>query len=258
MAVFAALIRVLQALPTHEQPWLLALAAVAVLTMTLGNLAALRQTSLKRMLAYSSIAQAGYILIGLAAGTPSGAKAALYYLAAYTFMNLGAFAAVQAIQRPDRNDVTREELVGLAGRQPALAALMAVFMFGLTGIPPLAGFFGKLYVFGSAVDAGMTWLAIVGVINSAIAAYFYLRVTVEMFMAERVSAPAGGAAPKPVRTSANPDPGTGRETPPQRQPVAWPVWAVLAVTAAGTLVLGLWQSPVIQSIGQAVTALAMR
>jgi len=258
MAVFAALIRVLQALPTHQQPWLLALAAVAVLTMTLGNLAALRQTSLKRMLAYSSIAQAGYILIGLAAGTPSGAKAALYYLAAYTFMNLGAFAAVQAIQRPDRNDVTREELVGLAGRQPALAALMAVFMFGLTGIPPLAGFFGKLYVFGSAVDAGMTWLAIVGVINSAIAAYFYLRVTVEMFMAERVSAQVGGAAPKPARASASPDLGAEREAPPQRQPVAWPVWAVLVATAAGTLVLGLWQSPVIQSIGQAVTALAMR
>ena len=292
IAVFAALIRVLQSLPTHQQPWLLVLAALAVLTMTLGNLAALRQTSLKRMLAYSSIAQAGYILIGLAAGTQAGAQAALYYLAAYTFMNLGAFAAVLAIQRPGRNDVTREDIVGLAGRQPALAALMAVFMFGLTGIPPLAGFFGKLYVFGSAVEAGLTWLAIIGVINSAIAAYFYLRVTVEMFMTERVSAPtkpalappgwrspAPSAGRRPVPSAGRrPAPSAGRSPvpsaggsggpgtpeagvlaePPQQPRIAWPVWVVLAATAAGTLVLGLWQSPLIQSIGQAVTALAMR
>jgi NADH-quinone oxidoreductase subunit N len=260
MAVFAALIRVLQALPTHDQPWLLVLAALAVLTMTLGNLAALRQSSLKRMLAYSSIAQAGYILIGLSTGTPAGAQAALYYLAAYTFMNLGAFAVVLAVQQPDRNDVTRQDIVGLAGRQPALAALMAVFMFALTGIPPLAGFFGKLYVFGSAVEAGLTWLAIVGVINSAIAAYYYLRVTVEMFMTERVPAPASSIAAKPARAGGRADPaaeaGASAEPAPQT-PIAWPVWAVLVATAAGTLVLGLWQSPVIQSIGQAVTALAL-
>jgi NADH-quinone oxidoreductase subunit N len=259
MAVFAALIRVLQAMPTHQQPWLLVLAVLAVLTMTLGNLAALRQNSLKRMLAYSSIAQAGYILIGLATGTQAGAQAALYYLAAYTFMNLGAFAVVLAIQQPDRNDVTREDIVGLAGRQPGLAALMAVFMFGLTGIPPLAGFFGKLYVFGSAVDAGLTWLAIVGVINSAIAAYFYLRVTVEMFMTERVPALSSSMAAKPVRAGGRGEPAAesgALAEPAQTRPVAWPVWAVLVATAAGTLVLGLWQSPVIQSISQAVTGLA--
>jgi NADH-quinone oxidoreductase subunit N len=260
VAVFAALIRVLQALPTRQQPWLLALAAVAVLTMTLGNLAALRQTSLKRMLAYSSIAQAGYILIGLCAGTRTGAEAALYYLAAYTFMNLGAFATVLAIQRRDRNDVTRDDIVGLAGRQPALAILMAVFMFGLTGMPPLAGFFGKLYVFGSAVAAGLTWLAIVGVINSAVAAYYYLRVTVEMFMSERTPTPAAGVAPRQDRPGRGAEPVTGvaSSTPPMPTRVSWPVWTVLAITAAGTLVLGLWQSPLIQGIGQAVTALAMR
>jgi NADH-quinone oxidoreductase subunit N len=259
-AVFAALIRVLQALPTHQQPWLLILAALAVISMTLGNLAALRQNSLKRMLAYSSIAQAGYILIGLAAGTQAGAQAALYYLAAYTFMNLGAFAAVFAIQRPDRNDVTREDILGLASRQPALALVMTVFMLGLTGIPPLAGFFAKLYVFGSAVQAGMTWLAIVGVLNSAVAAYYYLRVTVEMFMSERASAPVGGTVtPKPVRASGRPAP-TVEVAPADQQlstRVSWPVWVVLAATAAGTLVLGLWQSPLIQTIGQAVTTLAM-
>jgi NADH-quinone oxidoreductase subunit N len=258
VAVFAALIRVLQALPTHEQPWLLALAALAVLTMTLGNLAALRQTSLKRMLAYSSIAQAGYILIGLAAGTSAGAEAALYYLAAYTFMNLGAFATVLAVQRADRNDVTREDMVGLSGRQPALAVVMAVFMFGLTGIPPLAGFFGKLYVFGSAIAAGLTWLAIVGVINSAIAAYFYLRVTVVMFMGEPVPVPGSAATPAPARAGGSAGTVTGSPTSTQPPPVSWPIWAVLAATAAGTVVLGLWQSVLIRSIGQAVTALAMR
>jgi NADH:ubiquinone oxidoreductase subunit 2 (subunit N) len=176
-------------------------------------------------------------------------------------MNLGAFAAILAIQRPDRNDVTREDILGLAGRQPALAALMAIFMFGLTGIPPLAGFFGKLYVFGSAVGAGLTSLAIVGVINSAIAAYYYLRVTVEMFMAERVSAPASSAVAKPARAGGRGEPTADSEAPVESRPqprITWPVWAVLAATAAGTLVLGLWQTPVIQSIGQAVTGLAMR
>ena len=172
----------LAALPTAEQPWLLALAILAVLTMTLGNLAALRQTSVKRMLAYSSIAHAGYILIGLAAGNQRGIEGALYYLLAYTFMTLGAFAVVLAVQRREENDVSIERLHGLASRQPALAVLMAIFMFSLAGIPPLAGFFAKLYVFSGAVEAGLTWLAVIGVINSAIGAYYYLRVTVAMFM----------------------------------------------------------------------------
>ena len=169
-AAFVALIRVLAALPTAEQPWLLALAILAVLTMTLGNLAALRQTSLKRMLAYSSIAHAGYILIGLAAGNQKGIEGALYYLLAYTFMTLGAFAVVLAVQRREENDVSIERLHGLAQRQPVLAVLMAIFMFSLAGIPPLAGFFAKLYVFSGAVEAGLTWLAVIGVINSAIGA----------------------------------------------------------------------------------------
>jgi NADH-quinone oxidoreductase subunit N len=233
-AAFAALIRVLSSLASYDRPWLLALAALAVLTMTLGNLAALRQTSLKRMLAYSSIAHAGYLLTGLAAGTKEGAQGALYYLLAYTFMNLGAFAALLAVQRKEENDVTGEQMTGLAARHPALAGLMAVFMFALTGIPPLAGFFGKLYVFKSAVDAGLAWLAIVGVLNSAIGAYYYLRVTVSMFMAE----PAAGA----VEAS---KPGSA-------------VWTTIALTALATLVLGLWQWPWLGSIAQAVGTLALR
>ncbi len=233
-AAFVALIRVLAALASHDRPWLLALAGLAVLTMTLGNLAALRQTSLKRMLAYSSIAHAGYIVTGLAAGNPRGAEGALYYLLAYTFMNLGAFAVLLAVQRRDENDVSIERMQGLANRQPILAVLMAVFMFSLAGIPPLAGFFAKLYVFSGAVEAGLAWLAIVGVINSALGAYYYLRVTVSMFMAE----PAAGAveAPKP----------------------GWPVTATIAIAALATVLLGLWQSPWMQTIQQAVSTLALR
>lgn len=233
-AAFAGLIRVLAAVASHDRPWLLALAGLAVLTMTLGNLAALRQTSLKRMLAYSSIAHAGYLLIGLAAGNPTGAQGALYYLLAYTFMNLGAFTVLLAIQRRDENDVTVEQMTGLAHRQPLLAALMAVFMFSLAGIPPLAGFFGKLYVFSAAVEAGLIWLAIVGVLNSALGAYYYLRVTVAMFMAEE---PVGaGDVPRP----------------------AWPVTATAVIAALATAALGLWQWPWTQTIAQAVGALALR
>ncbi len=240
-AAFAALIRVLAAAASYDRPWLLALAALAVLTMTLGNLAALRQTSLKRMLAYSSIAHAGYLLTGLAAGNQTGAQGALYYLLAYTFMNLGAFAVLLAVQRRDENDVTGEQMLGLAGRRPLLAVLMAVFMFSLAGIPPLAGFFGKLYVFGGAVEAGLAWLAVVGVLNSAIGAYYYLRVTVSMFMAEPV-ARGQAAGPGPVEA---PKPG-------------WPVMATVVMAALATVVLGLWQWPWTQTVAQAVSTLALR
>jgi NADH-quinone oxidoreductase subunit N len=233
-AAFVSLIRVLAAVSSVERPWLLALAGLAVVTMTLGNLAALRQTSLKRMLAYSSIAHAGYVLTGLAAGNERGFEGALYYLIAYTFMNLGAFAVIQAVQRHDQNDVTIEHMAGLSARRPALALLMAVFMFALTGIPPLAGFFGKLYVFSGAVEGGLAWLAIIGVLNSAIAAYYYLRVTVVMYM--------GGSAPATTDI-----PHTG-----------WAVWTTLVITGLATLVLGLWQYPWMEYIREAVAVLALR
>jgi NADH-quinone oxidoreductase subunit N len=243
-AVFTALIRVLAALIAVSQPWFLVLAVLAAVTMTLGNLAALRQTSVKRMLAYSSIAHAGYIATGLAAGTAQGAQAALYYLLAYTFMNLGAFAVVLAIQRPDadprqgnENDVTMDQIAGLGSREPGLAALLALFMFGLTGIPPLAGFFGKLYVFGAAVDAGLVWLAVIGVINSGIAAFYYLRVTVAMFMT-------------PGETVAGEEPGFA-----SAPRVSGLVTAAIILTAVGTVLLGLWQQPWVNGISQAVASL---
>jgi NADH-quinone oxidoreductase subunit N len=233
-AAFAALMRVLAAIVSSEKPWLLGLAILAAITMTVGNLAALRQTSLKRMLAYSSIAHAGYILTGLAAGNEQGFLGALYYLIAYTFMNLGAFAVLQAIQAPGENDVTGEQINGLAARKPGLALLMTIFMFGLTGIPPLAGFFAKLFVFNGAVQAGLVWLAIIGVINSGIAAYYYLRVTVGMYMSE-----PGPAAVRWPR-------------------VGWAVYTTVVIAAIGTVVLGLWQFPLMESVLQAVSTLALR
>ncbi len=184
-AGFAAFLRLFAgALSVERGAWMPAVALIAALTMTVGNLAALRQISLKRMLAYSSIAHAGYILVGLTAANASGIAAVLFYLFVYAFMNIGAFAVVIALERQGEGDALIDQARGLAQRHPLLAAAMAIFMFSLTGVPPLAGFFGKLYLFQAAVEANLTWLAIVGVINSAISAYYYLRVVVMMYMAE--------------------------------------------------------------------------
>ena len=181
-AGFAAFLRLLLvALPAYQETWGWALAALAVLTMTWGNFAALRQTSLKRMLAYSSVAHAGYILVALAPGTAAGANAALFYLFTYAFMNIGAFAIVIALEQAGEDDALRNRAAGIADRWPLLAFTMSVFMFSLAGIPPLAGFFGKLFVFQTAIEGGYTWLAVVGMLNSAIAAYYYLRVVVAMY-----------------------------------------------------------------------------
>jgi len=181
-AAFAAFIRVLViALPAQQTSWGWPLAILAILTMTLGNLAALRQTSLKRMLAYSSIAHAGYVLVGIVAGTSEGADAALFYLFTYAFMNIGAFAVVIMLERANEGDALQNRASGIGQRWPWLALTMAIFMFSLSGVPPLAGFFGKLFVFKAAVDGGWAWLAVIGMLNSAIGAYYYLRVTVSMY-----------------------------------------------------------------------------
>ena len=184
-AAFAAFYRTfLFALASQQAVWGWALAILAVLTMTLGNLAALRQTSLKRLLAYSSIAHAGYILVGLATGTPSGAEGALYYLIAYAFMNIGAFAVVMMLEKQGEMDASGERLRGLARSEPLLAFVMAIFMFSLTGVPPFAGFFAKFFVFSAAVQGGWSWLAAIAMLNSAISAYYYLRVTVAMYFSD--------------------------------------------------------------------------
>lgn len=172
--------------------WNIVLMVLAALTMTLGNLVALTQDNVKRMLAYSSIAHTGYMLVGLAAfacGQIGGLEGLLYYGAAYAFMNLGAFAVIAAIQRKTGVTSNLSTFAGLVRREPALAWLMTLFLLSLTGIPPTAGFFGKFYVILAAVQAGSTnpWmnvLAVLAVMNAAAAAFYYLRVVVYMFMRE--------------------------------------------------------------------------
>ena len=160
------------------------LAVIAVFSMLFGSIVAISQDNVKRMLAYSSIAHAGYMLIGLAAGNYEGIAGIIFYLAAYTFMNLGAFGVISIIEGKNESNLTFDSYSGLASRQPLLAALLSLFMFSLAGIPPFAGFFGKYYVFIAAIKAHLTWLAIIGVIASAISVYFYLRIVVLMYFRE--------------------------------------------------------------------------
>ncbi|MDI6803926.1 MAG: NADH-quinone oxidoreductase subunit N [Bacteroidota bacterium] len=158
-----------------------ALSFLAAASMIIGNIIALSQTNIKRMLAYSSIAHAGYLLVGLAAANEMGRSGILFYLTAYSFMNLGAFGILAFLEKDDDKNLTFEDYAGLSSQSPYLAALMAIFMFSLTGIPPFAGFFGKYYIFMAAVNAGLTWLAILGVLMSVVSAYYYLRIVVVMY-----------------------------------------------------------------------------
>jgi NADH-quinone oxidoreductase subunit N len=195
-AAFAALMRVLIGAFRVAQPdWTAVLWVVAALTMTVGNVVAIAQSNLKRMLAYSSIAHVGYMLVGLVAGGVAGAGSVLFYLLAYTFTTVGAFGVITLCERAGAEAVDVGEYAGLGRRQPALAAALTLFILSLIGIPPLAGFVGKFYVFGSAVRAGYLWLALIAVLNSAVAAYYYLRVVVYMYMREPDGAEAASARP---------------------------------------------------------------
>ena len=185
VAGFAVLLRIfLYALePLHAQSSAI-LAGLAVLTMAVGNIMALSQTNIKRMLAYSSIAHAGYALVGLAAGGPEGAASVMLYVCIYAIMNMGAFGVVIMLRKAGERGEEITDFAGLGKTNKTAAFLMLIFMFSLTGIPPLAGFVGKFYVFKSAVQAGFVWLAVAGVLFSAISAYFYLRVIMVMYMSE--------------------------------------------------------------------------
>ncbi len=158
-----------------------ALSFLAAASMIIGNIIAISQNNIKRMLAYSSIAHAGYLLVGLAAANEMGRDGILFYLTAYSFMNLGAFGILSFLEKDEDKFLTFEDYTGLSSHSPYLAALMAIFMFSLTGIPPFAGFFGKYYIFMAAVNAGLTWLAVLGVIMSVVSAYYYLRLIVMMY-----------------------------------------------------------------------------
>jgi proton-translocating NADH-quinone oxidoreductase chain N len=243
-AGFAILMRVfLVALAPLQSEWIALLIAVSVLTMTVGNLTALRQTNVKRLLAYSSIAQAGYILIGVAAVVGAGVGASpaptfngingvLIYLFAYLFTNVGAFAVVTAIETAT-GKVELKDYAGLIRRSPWLAGLLLIFLLSLAGIPPTGGFLGKFYVFGAAVQRQMWGLLAIAAVNSVVAAFYYLNVVRYMFFAP-AEADAG-----PIR-------------------VAWPLQVSLGITAVLTLLLGLAPGPLIAWAAKSVQLFALR
>ncbi|MEX0723515.1 MAG: NADH-quinone oxidoreductase subunit N [Gracilimonas sp.] len=186
-ATFIAFILVLsRALPVMEGlNWQLVLSVIAIITMVFGNIIALVQDNVKRMLAYSSVAHAGYALVGLAAGTFEGYSAVLFYLFAYTIMNIGAFGVIAYYERNKGLDFNQvQNLAGLGYKEPLMGISLSVFLFSLAGIPPLVGFVGKYYVFAAAINAEMVGLAIVGVLASAASVYYYLRVMVYLYFRE--------------------------------------------------------------------------
>ncbi len=185
-------------LPQLQIKLQLLLAIIAALSMLYGNIVAITQQNIKRMLAYSSIAHAGYILIGIVAASPDGFAAVTFYATVYLFMQLGAFVLASVLEQQYGRHLEIQDYKGLYQRHPLLAGLMAVFMFSLTGVPPLAGFFGKYYLFVAAIESGFVWLAILGVVASVISAYFYLGLVVAMFFhtapeSSESSVPAGTA-----------------------------------------------------------------
>jgi NADH-quinone oxidoreductase subunit N len=229
LGAFALLVRLFAVgLGAERNDWLAVMAILAVLTMTGGNVVALAQTNVKRMLAYSSIAHTGYIMAGLAAfaaaSTPQiqqqGIEAILFYVLGYGVMNIAAFAVVGMLQRDPRRYGGLASFAGLAGRAPALAAAMAILLLSLTGIPPTVGFFAKLYVLLAAVDAGLGWLAVLIALNAALAAFYYLRVIVYMYMRD-----------------AEPDP-----APIERHPFGS---LALVLSVAGVVLLGLFPEPIL-------------
>jgi len=229
-AGFAALIRILMISfgQVFTVDWQIAVAVLAVITMTGGNIAALAQKDVKRMLAYSSIAHAGYILVGVVPGTMAGVNGVLFYLMAYAFMNIGAFAVISVLEQREAIGTDLSSYAGLSKYKPFLALAMGLFMFSLTGIPPFVGFWGKLYVFRAAVEANMSWLAIVGMVNSAISAFYYLSVVVQMYM----RTPDG-------------DEILETDSPSAVINLPAPVTVALAVTVTATIILGVWPTPLV-------------
>ena len=193
-AAFAVLLRVLFAMDAPGWFWMIWVAAV--LSMTLGNIGALVQNNVKRLLAYSSIAHAGYLLVAFAAAKTTGISAAIFYAASYALMNVGAFAIVAHLAGKGERYVTLEDYTGLGRRSPLIASLLTIFLISLIGIPITGGFFAKFYVFSAALQSNLVGLTIIGVINSAIAAYYYLRVIVYMYMRDDRSEAA--VAPMPA------------------------------------------------------------
>jgi NADH-quinone oxidoreductase subunit N len=214
-ASFAMLLRIfLEGLPSMSADWQQLFWVLSVVTMTVGNVAAVTQSNVKRMLAYSSIAHAGYVLICIVVGTERGITAMLVYLFIYAFMQLGAFAVVVVLHRRDAIGDELKDFSGLSLRNPIAAFAMLLFMLSLGGIPPTAGFMGKFWLFGAAIDARCYWLAVIGVLNSAISLYYYVRIVVFMYIKRDVSGSEPTTSPA--------------------------LGLVLGVTIAATLVLGVY------------------
>jgi len=195
IAAMALFLRVLLG-PFHEllAQWNQIIVLISIASMALGAFAAIGQKNIKRLIAYSSIGHIGYALVGLAAGTPEGVRGVLIYLAIYMVMSLGTFACILAMRRHDQMVERIEDLAGLSKTNPAIALALAIFMFSMAGIPPLAGFFGKLYVFMAAIEEGMYALAVIGVLTSAVGAYYYIRIVKVMYFdkpAESFDKPIG-------------------------------------------------------------------
>jgi NADH-quinone oxidoreductase subunit N len=231
-AGFAALIRILvQALPFMSGHWSAVLWFLAILTMTLGNVVAVLQTNIKRMLAYSAIAHAGYILVGIVANSRSGFSAVLFYLVIYTVMNLVAFSIVVSYSRVGDLRVKLEDYAGLGRLAPFPAAALSLALISLAGIPLTGGFIGKFYIFSAAIQKGYIGLAIIGVLNSVISVFYYFRLMVVMYMKE---------------------PGN---QPPEPEPIGWPVQLIIAVGVVCILWLGIFPDQILALAGYSNLAL---
>lgn len=210
--------------------WQQVVIVISILSMSLGAFAAIAQVNIKRMMAYSSIGHVGYALMGLAVGNEAGVTAVLIYLAIYVFMNIGAFACIMGMRRGDRAVENIHELGGLGKTHPAMAAALTIFMFSMAGIPPLAGFFGKLYIFLAAIEAQLYTLAIIGVLTSVVSAYYYIRIIKVMYFDEPGIEPLESPLPRAI---------TG----------------VLVVTSAFILLFILFPAPLISWAGAAAASL---
>jgi len=214
---------------TTAVDWPLMFAILSAVTMTVGNFVAVKQDNVKRLLAYSSIAHAGYMLMGFVLLTPAGLKAILFYLVVYLFMNLGAFYVVVLVSnRTNGEDIS--DFAGLGSRAPFAAVAMAIFLFALTGIPPFSGFIGKVYLFAEVINRGLYWLVVVAGLNSVVGLYYYARIVRSMFLDEPRDASAIPMAAVPR--------------------------AMLILMVAPTLILGVYWEPVARIASNSVRILA--
>ena len=226
-AAFAVFLRIfITAFQPIGSRWEPLVWGVALASMCVGNFAALWQTNIKRMLAYSSIAHAGYVLVALAANSDTGTAAAMFYLASYACMNIGAFSCVAYLSGKGERYQSIEDFKGLGRRQPLAAAMFTIFLFSLIGVPLTGGFFGKFYIFKAALESRLVWLTVLGLLNSAVAAYYYLRILVMMYMHE----------PTEAAESA--------------EPLSPSVRVALILPALATLVLGIFPTWVVEFAGK--------